>query len=247
MRVKHCVAVVVAFLFAVPATLAGQGRYAEAVDIGVVDSVWSATLDEHRPYLVYTPPSYTDTTVTPQRYPVLYLLDGDAHFHSVSGLVQILGTGVNGTYAIPEMIVVAIPNTNRTRDLTPTHTTAGLNGEETPAFELSGGNGDFFAFLENELIPEIEAEYRTEPYRVFVGHSFGGITTLTFNANPLLRFDGYYILSDLIEIPNLRQRANAYVGYLMERYAFGRSDARPPEASKGEEAWLAGFSVAAFL
>ena len=46
----------------------------------------------------------------------------------------------------------------------------------------------------------------------------GGVTTLGFNANPLLRFDGYYILADLIEIPNLRSRSNAFIGYLMERY-----------------------------
>ena len=190
MRVKHCVAVAAAFLAVGPAALAGQGRYAEAVDIGVVDSVWSATLDEHRPYLVYTPPSYADTTVTPQHYPVLYLLDGNAHFHSVTGLVQILGTGVNGTFVVPEMIVVAIPNTNRTRDLTPTHSAAGPDGEPNPMFEDSGGNAEFFAFLEDELIPHIESRYRTMPYRVFVGHSFGGITTLnalysipeTFNA-----------------------------------------------------------------
>jgi predicted alpha/beta superfamily hydrolase len=155
-----------------------QERFRSAVDIGVVDSVWSATLDEHRPYLVYTPPSYQDTTSTPQDYPVLYVLDGDAHFHSVSGLVQILGTGVNGTFAVPEMIVVAIPNTDRTRDLTPTHTEAGFDGEPSPALENSGGNPAFFAFLTDELIPHIESRFRTMPYRVFVGHSFGGITTL---------------------------------------------------------------------
>ena len=42
----------------------------------------------------------------------------------------------------------------------------------------------------------------------------GGATTLLFNANPLLRFDGYYVLSDLTEIPNLRARGNQYMGYL---------------------------------
>ena len=56
----------------------------------------SASQGQERPYHVYTPPSYSDTTYTPRRYPVLYLLDGDAHFHSVTGLIQILGTGVNG-------------------------------------------------------------------------------------------------------------------------------------------------------
>jgi predicted alpha/beta superfamily hydrolase len=185
-----------------------QDRYRSAVEIGVVDSVWSDTLDEHRPYLVYTPPSYRDTTVASQPYPVLYVLDGNAHFHSVSGLVQILGTGVNGTFAIPEMIVVAVPNTgqNRTRDLTPTHTTAGFDGEPDPNLESSGGNPAFFAFLQQELIPHVESRYRTMPYRVFVGHSFGGITAInalytipeTFDAyvaiDPSLWWDGETLL-----------------------------------------------------
>lgn len=92
-----------------------------------------------RPYLVYTPPSCNDTTATPQRYPVLYLLDGDAHFHSVTGLIQILGTGVNGTYVVPEMIVVAIPNTDRMRDMTPTNTEVGFDGKPQSGFRTSGG------------------------------------------------------------------------------------------------------------
>lgn len=161
--------------FASPAN--AQSRFERATTIGTVDSLESATLDETRPYLVYTPPSYDDTLAA-QRYPVLYLLDGDAHFQSVSGLAQILGTGVNGTYVIPEMIVVAIPNTDRTRDLTPTHTESGFDGTPNSAFRTSGGGPAFLTFLRDELIPRIDARYRTLPYRIFVGHSFGGITTL---------------------------------------------------------------------
>lgn len=180
-----------ALLLLLPVPALAQGRFANAVNIGTVDSIWSATLDEQRPYLVYTPPSYTDTTNTPQHYPVLYLLDGDAHFHSVSGLVQILGTGVNGTFVVPELIVVAIPNTNRTRDLTPTHTTLALDGTPTPAFDSSGGNPAFFRFIRDELVPRIEGQYRTMPYRVFVGHSFGGITTLNALYTIAETFDAY--------------------------------------------------------
>jgi predicted alpha/beta superfamily hydrolase len=178
-------------LLLLPLSGGAQERYSDAIHIGAVDSVWSATLDEQRPYLVYTPPSYNDTTSAPQHYPVLYILDGNAHFHSVSGLVQILGTGVNGTFAVPEMIVVAIPNTNRTRDLTPTHTKAGLDGEPAPQLESSGGNPAFFTFLDDELIPHIESRFRTMPYRVFVGHSLGGITTLNALYTIPETFDAY--------------------------------------------------------
>ncbi len=197
---------VLCLLLALPAHIQAQDRYQQAVHIGQVDSLWSGTLEENRPYLVYTPPSYGDTTAAPQRYPVLYLLDGDAHFHSVSGLLQILGTGVNGTYAVPEMILVAIPNTDRTRDLTPTHTDIGFDGEPAPALESSGGGPAFLTFLKDELIPHIDSEYRTMPYRVFVGHSLGGIMALdalytipeTFNAyvaiDPSLWWDNRVLL-----------------------------------------------------
>jgi putative peptide zinc metalloprotease protein len=71
-----------------------------------------------------------------------------------------------------------------------------------------------------------------------------GVTTLTFNANPLLRFDGYYILSDLIEVPNLRQRASQHLRYLFEHYALALPDAEPVDASPGEKAWLLAFAIA---
>jgi putative peptide zinc metalloprotease protein len=73
------------------------------------------------------------------------------------------------------------------------------------------------------------------------------VTTLAFNANPLLRFDGYYILADLLEIPNLGQRSTRYIGYLLERYVIGRREAEPPEATAGERAWLLTYGVASFV
>lgn len=175
---------------AAPALAPAQSRFARATTIGKVDSLESTVLKERRHYLIYTPPSYDDTTSSPQRYPVLYLLDGDAHFHSVTGLIQALGTGVNGTFAIPEMIVVAIPNTNRMRDMTPTHVEVGFDGKPSPAMKTSGGMPGFLSFIRTELIPRIDQQYRTMPYRVFVGHSLGGITAInalytipeTFNA-----------------------------------------------------------------
>ena len=74
-----------------------------------------------------------------------------------------------------------------------------------------------------------------------------GISTLLFNGNPLLRFDGYYILADLLEIPNLRSRSNTYLGYLAERYLFGRREAEPPEAAAGERAWFVSYATASFV
>ena len=67
----------------------------------------------------------------------------------------------------------------------------------------------------------------------------GSISTLLFNANPLLRYDGYYVLQDLIEIPNLYTRASRYWVYLAQRYLFGLSDTLSPVTARGEAGWFA--------
>lgn len=74
-----------------------------------------------------------------------------------------------------------------------------------------------------------------------------GVSTVIFNGNPLLRFDGYYILADILEIPNMRQRANAYLGYLCERYLFGRNDAPAPYDSAGERVWFVTYALSSFI
>ena len=74
----------------------------------------------------------------------------------------------------------------------------------------------------------------------------GGASTLLFNGNPLLRFDGYYVLSDITEIPNLGQRSNRYLLYLVQRYLFGE-DVHSPVSAKGEAAWFTGYGIAAFI
>jgi putative peptide zinc metalloprotease protein len=74
-----------------------------------------------------------------------------------------------------------------------------------------------------------------------------GTSTLFFNGNPLLRYDGYYILSDLIEIPNLRNRSNSYLLYLCERYLFGNKEAEIPQASSSERTWFVTFGILSFI
>lgn len=72
------------------------------------------------------------------------------------------------------------------------------------------------------------------------------VTTVLFNANPLLRYDGYYVLADAVEIPNLGTRANKYWQYLAERYLFGVQQAEPPAATVGERRWFLGYAPLAF-
>jgi putative peptide zinc metalloprotease protein len=73
-----------------------------------------------------------------------------------------------------------------------------------------------------------------------------GVSTVLFNANPLLRFDGYYMLADWLESPNLRRRSTRYVGYLVERYLLGARTERPWIA-RGEAAWFVAYAAVSFL
>jgi putative peptide zinc metalloprotease protein len=72
----------------------------------------------------------------------------------------------------------------------------------------------------------------------------GGASTLLFNGNPLLRFDGYYVLADALEIPNLGRRAQQYLAYLLQRYGLGVGHARSPGGGAGERAWLFTYGLA---
>jgi len=74
----------------------------------------------------------------------------------------------------------------------------------------------------------------------------GGVSTLLLNGNPLLRFDAYYVLADFLEIPNLAERSNKYIGYLMQRYLFGIREARSPVQGEGEKPWMFVYAIAAF-
>ena len=148
----------------------------QEVKIGKRFSLNSKALGEERAYFVYLPESYHDNKYAPQRYPVLYLLDGEAFFLSTSGVVQFMSMASN--IQIPELIIVAIPNTNRTRDFTPTHSKIDLGGKERAFFKDSGGGSIFLQFIQDELCPEIESTYRTLNFRIFVGHSMGGVIVL---------------------------------------------------------------------
>ncbi len=73
------------------------------------------------------------------------------------------------------------------------------------------------------------------------------ISTLLFNANPLLRYDGYYILSDLLEIPNLAQRSRQYIYYLVKKYVWGVRKPNNPAHSGGEKGWFVFYGIASTI
>ncbi len=69
-------------------------------------------------------------------------------------------------------------------------------------------------------------------------------STLLFNGNPLLRFDGYFVLEDWLEIPNLATRAKKYYYYLVQKYILKISDARTPVTAIGERKWFVFYGFA---
>jgi predicted alpha/beta superfamily hydrolase len=152
---------------------ADQPVQTNKVSIGTIDSLFSKTLNEQRKIWVHVPDGYKKSSRT--KYPALYLLDGDAHFYSVAGMIHQLSS-INGNTICPEMIVVAVPNTDRFRDLTPTRA-KDVFGDTTRA-KSSGGGENFTKFISDELIPYIDSHYPTTSYRTLIGHSLGGLMVI---------------------------------------------------------------------
>jgi uncharacterized protein len=154
----------------------------------------STVLGEERVILVRTPAGYERNNV---RYPVLYMTDGDAHMGHTASTIEFLTR--NGR--ISDLIVVGVTNTDRTRDLTPVKST-----NKTPngdlQFPTSGGADNFLKFFETELIPEIEKEYRVQPYRIFAGHSLGGLFAIHSMITKPGLFNAYIAVSPSLQWEN---------------------------------------------
>jgi predicted alpha/beta superfamily hydrolase len=154
----------------------------------------STVLGEDRIVLVRTPAGYETNNV---KYPVLYMTDGDAHMGHTASTIEFLTR--NGR--ISDLIVVGVTNTDRTRDLTPAKST-----DRNPAgdlrFPTSGGADNFLKFFETELIPEIEKEYRVQPYRIFAGHSLGGLFAIHAMMTKPGLFNSYVAVSPSLQWEN---------------------------------------------
>jgi predicted alpha/beta superfamily hydrolase len=166
-----------------------KGQNRNDIVIGKIDSINSKILNEERKIWIHVPEDDSNDLYEKKKYPVVYLLDGDAHFYSLVGMLRQLSS-VNGNTICPKMIVVGIPNTNRTRDLTPTKGKPGLWVNST-TIANSGGGENFMSFIQKELIPYINSNYPTQPYRMLIGHSFGGLTVMNTLVHQPNLFDAY--------------------------------------------------------
>lgn len=157
--------------------------------------VKSQVLGEERVILIRTPAGYARSS---EKFPVLYMTDGDAHIQHTSGTVSFLARNAR----MPEMIVVGITNTDRTRDLTPTRVERVPGNPNGQGFPTSGGADKFLKFIETELIPLVESKYRTMPYRALAGHSFGGLFAVHAMLTKPELFNSYIAVSPSLQWDN---------------------------------------------
>jgi predicted alpha/beta superfamily hydrolase len=176
---RRYLSAVLALAVAPCATASAQDR--QAVQRLVIKS---EVLAEELVAIVQTPAGYDRNQ---QRYPVLYMTDGPNHLQHTAATIAFLAN--NGR--MPEMIVVAIANTDRTRDLTPNKGSAA----DSKAFPTGGGGDKFLTFIEKEVIPQVEKTYRTQPFRVFAGHSLGGLLVVHAFAKRNELFNAYLAVS----------------------------------------------------
>ncbi|HSK45548.1 MAG TPA: alpha/beta hydrolase-fold protein [Candidatus Binatia bacterium] len=163
----------------------------EPVVIGKRVQIHSRVLKETRSLLIATPDGYDQET---DRYPVLYLLDGEENFVHAAGIAQFLAESER----IPPMLVVAVANTERVRDLTP-RTEVEIEVRFHPK---NGGADAFLQFVSSELIPYVDQHYRTRPYKILVGHSLGGLFAVyALASNPRL-FNAYIVIDPTLSWNN---------------------------------------------
>jgi len=172
----------VTWSLAVP--VCAQVPHETPLEIGSTLRIESRSLGETRVVDVSLPDGYEDTL---ERYPLLIVLDGESLHETATALTRFYAS----TAVLPRMIVVGVRNARRSRDMTPP-AVAGFT--PPPEVGASGGADRFLAFLTDELIPQLEASYRTAPMRVLVGHSLGGLFALyTLTRRPGF-FTGYVVM-----------------------------------------------------
>ena len=153
--------------------------------IGTIQKIQSKILKEERTYFLELPESYETSS---KEYPILVLLDGEVTYHSHSGILKQMVQGGQ----IPEMIIIAITNVDRVRDFTPTNYLTNLNGSSAVENQkTSGGSAAFLKFIEEELLVEVEENYRTNSFKTLVGISHGGLLVGSSYLSKASSFNGF--------------------------------------------------------
>jgi len=154
-----------------------------------VHVIHSRVLNQDRQIYIHVPKS--DSADINKALPVLYLLDGENHFHILSAYIEYL----RHWHVIPPIIVVGIVSVDRVKDLTPTNSLINFDGQVDPNYKASGRNEQFLNFIQQELMPYMEANYKTSSYKIFAGHSLGGLSAIYCMLMHPNMFDAYIAIS----------------------------------------------------
>lgn len=157
--------------------------------LGNVENLYSRVLGEARVLNIYLPDGYNPADTV--RYPVIYLLDGsaDEDFIHIVGLVQFCS--FEWVNQLPKSIVVGIANVDRKRDYTfPTSVQRDKSANPT-----SGHSDKFIRFLETELLPHIDNQYKISGPRTIIGESLGGLLATEILLKKTALFNSYIIVS----------------------------------------------------
>jgi len=154
-----------------------------------VHSIYSRVLNQDRQIYINVPK--LDSADVNKSLPVLYLLDGENHFHILSAYIEYL----RHWKIIPPILVVGIVSVDRIKDLTPINSLINFDGEVSSNYKTSCGNEKFLNFIQQELMPFIEANYKTSPFKIFAGHSFGGLTAINCMLTRPDMFSAYIAIS----------------------------------------------------
>ena len=169
--------------------LMAQQKERKPFILGTIDAIQSAILSESRTLNIYLPEGYTANDTI--KYPVIYLLDGsaDEDFIHITGLVH--NFSFPWINQLPKSIVVGIANVDRRRDFT-YPSTVPLDKKESPT---SGSSDKFIAFIEKELQPYIENNYKVSTSKTIIGQSLGGLLATEILLTKPKLFNTYIIMS----------------------------------------------------
>ena len=144
-----------------------KAQESNSFTVGFEKSLPSKILGDERKVWIHIPKSNGGNENTGKgRYPVIYLLDGDANFNDIVSITEFM----SNAGLCPPMIVVGILHHSRMTELT-----FGTDKEMPGAV---GSGEKFMLYVEKELMPYIESNYPTAPYKLFIGHSVGGLTVV---------------------------------------------------------------------
>jgi len=174
-----------------------------------VDSLYSEILSESRKVYIQIPSSFNPTTN--QKYPVVFILDGEIFLPTVNDVQSYYSGGYT-----PEMVLVGIANDkNRVRDLTTSTITAKYG---MPFTEKNGEADNFRKFIEKELIPFIESKYPVTNYRTLIGHSYGGLFTISTLLNQPGLFANYLAIDPSLDWDNQKLLKEAQDLFAKQNY-----------------------------